>query len=127
MMFGFACFTLSMWAFAPITHDWAGRELLLPQALRGFGSAVRGSANRNVSLGSPWHPNDSNCFRAVQSDAQSRRCDWHRRLRHWILNDRSNVHFLHLGEHLNGSNSGAQTLLSQANRRRRLALERRHR
>jgi MFS transporter, DHA2 family, multidrug resistance protein len=30
-----------------------------------------------------------------------------------ILNDRSNIHFLHLAEHLNGSNSSAQALLSQ--------------
>jgi DHA2 family multidrug resistance protein len=30
-----------------------------------------------------------------------------------ILNDRANIHFLHLAEHLNGSNSGAQALLSQ--------------
>lgn len=30
-----------------------------------------------------------------------------------ILNDRANVHFLHLAEHLNGSNSSAQALLSQ--------------
>jgi len=37
MMFGLACFALSMWQFAPITHDWSGAELMLPQALRGMG------------------------------------------------------------------------------------------
>lgn len=36
MMFGLACFGLSMWDFAPMTHDWGWRELLLPQGLRGF-------------------------------------------------------------------------------------------
>lgn len=36
MMFGFACFTISMWTFTCITHDWGWRELLLPQAFRGF-------------------------------------------------------------------------------------------
>jgi DHA2 family multidrug resistance protein len=36
MMFGLACFALGMWEFTSITHDWSWRELLLPQALRGF-------------------------------------------------------------------------------------------
>ncbi|MGN6093771.1 MAG: DHA2 family efflux MFS transporter permease subunit, partial [Luteibacter jiangsuensis] len=36
MMFGLALFGISMWSFASITHDWGWRELLLPQAMRGF-------------------------------------------------------------------------------------------
>jgi MFS transporter, DHA2 family, multidrug resistance protein len=36
MMVGLACFALGMWNFTPITHDWGWRELLLPQAFRGF-------------------------------------------------------------------------------------------
>ena len=36
MLFGLACFTFSMWNFTPITHDWGWRELLVPQAFRGF-------------------------------------------------------------------------------------------
>ena len=36
MMFGLGCFAISMWNFTPITHDWGWRELLLPQAFRGF-------------------------------------------------------------------------------------------
>ena len=36
LMAGLALFTLSLWSFTPITHDWGWRELLLPQGLRGF-------------------------------------------------------------------------------------------
>jgi DHA2 family multidrug resistance protein len=36
MMFGLACFATAMWLFTPVTHDWGWRELLLPQAFRGF-------------------------------------------------------------------------------------------
>jgi DHA2 family multidrug resistance protein len=36
MMFGLACFALSMWSFSFITHDWGADQLLLPQVLRGF-------------------------------------------------------------------------------------------
>eukprot|EP01132_Coremiostelium_polycephalum_P019477 gene19477-23156_t len=36
LMFGLSLFALSMWDFSPITHDWGAKELLLPQAIRGF-------------------------------------------------------------------------------------------
>jgi DHA2 family multidrug resistance protein len=44
LMFGLALFALSMWNFAPITHDWGGAELLFPQALRGMAQQL------------PWRP-----------------------------------------------------------------------
>ncbi len=44
MMFGLACFGLSMWDFTPLTHDWGWRELLLPQGVTGLRAAVRGGA-----------------------------------------------------------------------------------
>jgi len=52
MMFGFSCFTLSMWTFAPITHDWGWRELLLPAGLRGFGQQFAVAPIVTLSLGS---------------------------------------------------------------------------
>jgi len=112
MMFGFACFTLSMWTFAPITHDWGWRELLLPQALRGFGQQFAVAPIVTLSLGSlaPQRLKLAsglfNLMRNLGGAIGIAACGT-------ILNDRSNVHFLHLAEHLNGSNSGAQALLSQ--------------
>ena len=112
MMFGFACFALSMWTFAPITHDWGWRELLLPQALRGFGQQFAVAPIVTLSLGSlaPQRLKLAsglfNLMRNLGGAIGIAACGT-------ILNDRSNVHFLHLAEHLNGSNSGAQALLSQ--------------
>jgi DHA2 family multidrug resistance protein len=41
MMFGLACFTLSMWRFASITHEWGGHELLLPRPCAAWASSSR--------------------------------------------------------------------------------------
>lgn len=112
MMFGFGCFTLSMWTFAPITHDWGWRELLLPQALRGFGQQFAVAPVVTLALGSlaPQRLKLAsglfNLMRNLGGAIGIAVCGT-------ILNDRANVHFLHLAEHLNGSNSGAQALLSQ--------------
>jgi MFS transporter, DHA2 family, multidrug resistance protein len=112
MMFGFGCFTLSMWTFAPITHDWGWHELLLPQALRGFGQQFAVAPVVTLALGSlaPQRLKLAsglfNLMRNLGGAIGIAVCGT-------ILNDRSNVHFLHLAEHLNASNSSAQALLSQ--------------
>jgi DHA2 family multidrug resistance protein len=36
LMFGLACFGISMWLFTPLTNQWGWQELLLPLAFRGF-------------------------------------------------------------------------------------------
>src|SRR6202000_1836938 len=51
MLFGFGCFALSMWTFAPFDHDGGGRGLLLPQALRGFGQQFAVAPVIILSLG----------------------------------------------------------------------------
>jgi MFS transporter, DHA2 family, multidrug resistance protein len=112
MMFGFGCFTLSMWTFAPITHEWGWHELLLPQALRGFGQQFAVAPVVTLALGSlaPQRLKLAsglfNLMRNLGGAIGIAVCGT-------ILNDRANVHFLHLAEHLNGSNSSAQALLSQ--------------
>jgi MFS transporter, DHA2 family, multidrug resistance protein len=111
MLVGFACFTLSMWSFAPITHEWGWRELLLPQALRGFGQQFAVAPIVTLSLGSlaPQRLKLAsglfNLMRNLGGAIGIAVCGT-------ILNDRSNVHFLHLAEHLNSSNPAAQALLS---------------
>jgi DHA2 family multidrug resistance protein len=70
MMFGLACFAVSMWNFTPITHEWGWRELLLPQAFRGFSQQFAVAPTAEVRV------------RTVQSDAQSRWRHRHRRLRY---------------------------------------------
>jgi MFS transporter, DHA2 family, multidrug resistance protein len=112
MIFGFVCFTLSMWTFAPITHEWGWHELLIPQALRGFGQQFAVAPIVTLALGSlpPQRLKLAsglfNLMRNLGGAIGIAVCGT-------ILNDRSNVHFLHLAEHLNGSNFSAQALLTQ--------------
>lgn len=113
MVFGFLCFTLSMWTFAPITHEWGWKELLLPQALRGFGQQFAVAPTILMALGSlPPHrlklaSGLFNLMRNLGGAIGIAACST-------LLNDRSNVHFLHLAERLNSSNEGAQALLASA-------------
>ncbi|MBV8853014.1 MAG: DHA2 family efflux MFS transporter permease subunit [Sinobacteraceae bacterium] len=112
MMFGFICFTLSMWTFAPITHEWGWRELLLPQALRGFGQQFALAPVITLALGSlaPQRLKLAsglfNLMRNLGGAIGIALCGT-------LLNDRTNQHFLHLAEHLNASNAGAQALLAR--------------
>jgi DHA2 family multidrug resistance protein len=70
MMFGLACFALSMWHFTPITHDWGAAELLLPQALRGIGQQFAVPADRDADLGGLAMNAPEAGLGPVQPDAQ---------------------------------------------------------
>jgi MFS transporter, DHA2 family, multidrug resistance protein len=52
MMFGLACFGISMWSFSFITHDWGGDQLLIPQVLRGFPQVFAVAPSVTLGLGS---------------------------------------------------------------------------
>ncbi len=103
MMFGLSCFALSMWNFTPITHDWGSRELLLPQAFRGFSQqfavapvvslTLGGLAPERLKLASGLF----NLMRNLGGAIGIAVCGT-------ILNDRTNLHFLRAAEHLNSSN-----------------------
>jgi len=112
MMAGFLCFTLSMWTFTPITHEWGWQELLLPQALRGFGQQFAVAPIVTLALGSlppsrlKLASGLFNLMRNLGGAIGIALCGT-------LLNNRSNQHFLHLAEHLNSSNTGAQALLAR--------------
>jgi DHA2 family multidrug resistance protein len=112
MMFGLSCFALSMWNFTPITHDWGGRELLLPQAFRGFSQqfavapvvslTLGGLAPERLKLASGLF----NLMRNLGGAIGIAVCGT-------ILNDRTNLHFLRAAEHLNSSNPAMLGFLQQ--------------
>ena len=52
MMFGMACFGVSMWSYSFITSQWSATELLLPQILRGFPQVFAVAPSVNLGLGS---------------------------------------------------------------------------
>ena len=113
MMFGLALFALSMWDFAPITHDWGAHELLLPQALRGMAQqfavpptvtlTLGGLAPDRLKLASGLFNLMRNLGGAIGIAACAT-----------ILNDRTNMHFLRLAEHLNSGNEAMGQMLAGA-------------
>ncbi len=112
MMFGLSCFALSMWNFTSITHDWGGRELLLPQAFRGFSQqfavapivslTLGGLAPERLKLASGLFNLMRNLGGAIGIAGFGT-----------ILNDRTNLHFLRLAEHLNSSNPAMEPFVHQ--------------
>jgi DHA2 family multidrug resistance protein len=113
LMFGLALFALSMWNFTPITHDWGARELLLPQGLRGFAQqfavaptvtlTLGGLAPERLKFASGLFNLMRNLGGAIGIAAAGT-----------ILNDRTNLHFLRLAEHLNTANAAVVDLLRHA-------------
>ncbi|WP_043418277.1 DHA2 family efflux MFS transporter permease subunit [Cupriavidus basilensis] len=110
MMFGLGCFAFSMWQFAPITHDWGAQELLLPQAFRGMAQQFSVAPAVTLTLGalSPERLKLAsglfNLMRNLGGAIGIAGCAT-------ILNDRTNLHFQRLAEHLNYSNEAMGALL----------------
>jgi DHA2 family multidrug resistance protein len=102
-MFGLACFAVSMWQFAPITHDWGYDQLLLPQALRGIGQQFAVPPTVTLTLGSlpparlKLASGLFNLMRNLGGAIGIALCAT-------LLNERTNFHFYRLCEHLNSSN-----------------------
>jgi DHA2 family multidrug resistance protein len=113
MMFGLTCFTLGLWEFTGITHDWSWRELLLPQALRGFAQQFSIAPIVTLTLGglAPSRLKSAsglfNLMRNLGGAIGIAACGT-------ILNDRANLHFLRLAEHLNATNAAMQEWLQRA-------------
>jgi DHA2 family multidrug resistance protein len=112
MMFGLACFALGMWNFTPITHDWGWQELLLPQAFRGFAQQFAVAPAVTLTLGGlaperlKFASGLFNLMRNLGGAIGIACCGT-------ILNDRTNLHFLRLAEHLNTANSAMVDLVQR--------------
>jgi DHA2 family multidrug resistance protein len=111
MMFGLACFGIGMWSFTPLTHDWGWEELLLPHAFRGFAQQFCVAPIVTLTLG--MLPPDRlksasglfNLMRNLGGAIGIAACGT-------ILNDRTNLHFQRIAEHLNATNTQAMNLLN---------------
>ncbi len=113
LMGGLALFALSMWNFAPITHDWGGAQLLLPQALRGMAQQFAVAPTVTLTLGAlpPSRLKQAsglfNLMRNLGGAIGIAACAT-------ILNDRTNLHFLRLAEHLNLGNEAMARFLHES-------------
>jgi DHA2 family multidrug resistance protein len=110
MMAGLAGFALSMWSFVPITHDWGWAQLLIPQAFRGASQqfavapaitlTLGGLAPERLKLASGLF----NLMRNLGGAIGIAVCAT-------ILNDRTNLHFFRMAEHLNYTNETMNQVL----------------
>lgn len=113
LMAGLAGFALSMWNFMPITHAWGWREFLLPQAFRGFSQQFAVAPTVTLTLGAlaPERLKQAsglfNLMRNLGGAIGIAVCGT-------ILNDRTNLHFLRLADHLNAGNTAMTDMLQAA-------------
>lgn len=111
MLFGFLCFAASMYLFTPITSDWGWRQLLLPQAFRGFSQQFALAPVITLSLGSlpPARLRLAsglfNLMRNLGGAIGIAVCAT-------LLNDRTNLHFERLAETLTPANAPMEHLLA---------------
>jgi DHA2 family multidrug resistance protein len=116
MVFGLLCFGFGLWSFTPITHDWGWRELLLPQALRGFAQQFSVAPIVTLALGSlpperlKLASGLFNLMRNLGGAIGIAACGT-------ILNDRTNLHFARIAETLNATNTEAMAALQSLTER----------
>lgn len=103
MMFGLACFALSMWEFSSMTHDWGADQLLLPQALRGMAQQFSVAPTVTLTLGG-LAPSRLRLASGLFNLMRNLGGALGIALSSTILNDRTNLHFFRLAEHLNDAN-----------------------
>jgi MFS transporter, DHA2 family, multidrug resistance protein len=111
MMFGLACFALSMWSFSFITHDWGGDQLWLPQVLRGFPQVFAVAPAVTLGLGAlaperlKYASGLFNMMRNLGGAVGIAICGA-------VLNDRTNSHFLDIASTLTPANEALRRFMS---------------
>jgi DHA2 family multidrug resistance protein len=111
LMAGLALFAISMWDFSPITHDWGGKELMLPQALRGMAQQLSVPPTVTLALGAlapsrlKLASGLFNLMRNLGGAIGIAACAT-------VLNDRTNLHFLRLAETLTAANEPLNNFLT---------------
>src|SRR5262249_54074779 len=98
------CFAISMWLFTPIMNQWGFKEMLLPLAFRGI--AVPFAIASTVTLTMGNLPPDrlksaSGLFALMRNLGGAIGIA----VSATVVNDRTNLHFLRIAEHLNFSNT----------------------
>lgn len=103
LMAGLIGFAVSMYSFVPITHDWGADQLLLPQAFRGLAQQFAVAPTVTLTLGSlpparlKLASGLFNLMRNLGGAIGIALCGT-------VLNDRTNLHYNRLADHLNNAN-----------------------
>jgi MFS transporter, DHA2 family, multidrug resistance protein len=104
LMFGLFCFGMSMWLFTPLMNQWGWGEMLLPLAFRGLAAPFTMASAITLALGGlpPERLKSASglytLMRSLGGAIGIAACGT-------ILNDRTNLHFLRIAEHLNAANA----------------------
>jgi MFS transporter, DHA2 family, multidrug resistance protein len=99
LMFGLCCFGLSMWLFTPIVNQWGSEEMLLPLAFRGLATPFAMASTVTLTLGE-LPPDRVKSASALYTLMRSLGGAIGIAVCGAILNDRTNLHFLRIAEHL---------------------------
>ncbi len=114
MMFGLACFGISMWSFSFITSDWGGSQLLIPQIIRGFPQVFCVAPSVTLGLGSlsparlKYASGLFNMMRNLGGAVGIAVCGA-------VLNAQTNLHFQALASHLTAQNAPMLRWLHEMN------------
>jgi len=104
LMIGLICFGASMWLFTPIMNQWGWEEMLLPFAFRGIAVPFAIASTVTLTMGNlpPDRVKSASGLFALMRNLGGAigiaACAT-------IVNDRTNLHFLHIAEHLNFANT----------------------
>lgn len=103
LMAGLVAFAFSMYSFIPLTHEWGARELLLPQAFRGLAQQFAIAPAVTLTLGSlpparlKLASGLFNLMRNLGGAIGIALCGT-------VINNRTNLHYSRLADHLNNAN-----------------------
>src|ERR1700683_4457904 len=104
-MFGLSCFGISMWLFTPMMNQWGWPEMLLPLAFRGLATPFAMASTVTLALGG-LPPERLKLASGLFTLMRSLGGAIGIAVCGTILNDRTNLHFLRIAEHLNPTNTG---------------------
>jgi DHA2 family multidrug resistance protein len=116
MLFGLACFALSMWSFSFITHDWGSEQLLLPQVLRGFPQVFAVAPAVLLGLGAlpqerlKYASGLFNMMRNLGGAVGIAICGA-------VLNDQTNAHFVDIASTLTPANEALRSFMAASTQR----------
>jgi DHA2 family multidrug resistance protein len=110
LMFGLACYGTSMWLFTSIMNQWGWKEMMLPLAFRGLASPFSSPSTVTLTLGG-LPPDRLKSASGLFSLMRSLGGAIGIAVCGTILNDRTNLHFLRIAEHLTSANAQFMDLL----------------
>ncbi|MFM0289352.1 DHA2 family efflux MFS transporter permease subunit [Paraburkholderia megapolitana] len=110
MVFGLVCFGLGCYLYVPLTSQWGWQQLLIPQALRGIGQQFAVPPIVTMALGSlpPSRlKSASGLFNLMRNLGGAIGIA----VSSTMLNDRLNLHYLRLDEHVTAGRPVIESLL----------------